>query len=130
MLNILIGNLETAGLMSYDTGTSVSLVEGEWAEFSSGKLRKQTGVIAAGSRAFPVFAGNSVRFDAKTLGKATVVTARGGVFETDKFAAESIVAGDKLTLENGVLRKVVTTDPVVAHALTANSSGVLQFSIA
>lgn len=129
MLNIVIGN-EAAGLFSFDTNTSQTIAAGEFAVFSTGKLSKQSGVLAATTKVLPVYAGNDVRFDTKALSKVTVATAKGAVFETDKFAAVSYNPGDQLSVADGKLCKVDGTNTVaVAYALSSATGGTLMFSL-
>ena len=134
MLNIVVGR-EAAGLYSFDLNTSQTVAAGEFASFSGGKLSKVAAIplVAAATRVFPVFAGNDVRFDAKALNKATIATAKGAIFETDKFAAESFNPGEPLTVNtSGVLTKTITvgTHMTVAYALSSATGGTLQFVLA
>lgn len=129
MLNILSG-YETANIKSLPFVAGAVIEDGNWVVFSgtTGEVKKQTGAfdIKAG-RAYPVFGGNSVRFDSKNMGKVSVVTASSYVGETDKFAAVTINAGSPLTVADGVLTNAVEGASVVAYALTDNASGTLQF---
>lgn len=134
MLNITVG-LGAAGLYSFPINDGQTLAAGEFAAFSSGKLSKVAAIplTAAGTQVFPVFAGNDVRFDAKKLNKATIATAKGAIFETDKFAAESFNPGDPLTVNtSGVLTKTITigTHMIVAYALSTATGGTLQYVLA
>lgn len=134
MLNILVGN-EAAGLFSFDYNSGQTIKAGEFASFSGGKLSKvaATPLEAAATRVFPVYAGNDVRFDTKTLGKVTIATGKGAIYETDQFAAETFNPGDPLTVNtSGVLTKTVTigTHVVVGYALSSATGGTLMFSLA
>ena len=134
MLNITVG-LNAAGLYSYELNAGQSVAAGEFVSFSNGKLSKVAAIplVASGTRVFPVFAGNDVRFDAKALNKATIATAKGAIFETDKFAAESFSPGDPLTVNtSGVLTKTVTvgTHVIVGYALSSATGGTLQYTLA
>ena len=134
MLNIVVGK-DAAGLFSFDYTTGNTIAAGEFAQFVAGKLSKVAAIplVAAGTQVFPVFAGNDIRFDTKALGKCTIATAKGAIFETDKFAAESFNPGDPLTVNTaGVLTKTITvgTHMIVAYAVSAATAGTLQFVMA
>ena len=60
--------------------------------------------------AAPVFRGNKIFYDTKSLGRVDVVTANSGVLETDKFAATAIKAGSALGLNASGLLDLVATD--------------------
>ena len=132
MLNIVKGH-DAALITSFPVADAVVLEEGEWATLNtSGKLIKQANAYAAAQgRAFPVYGGNKVRFDAKELGVCDVLVSSAFFAETDKVAAVTINPGDALTLAAGLLTKadVATADPlsIVGYALTPNVAGKITF---
>lgn len=136
MLNILSG-YKTANIKSFPVAADVLLEEGDWVVFDSttGNVTKPTAAYVAKTHgmAAPVFRGNKIFYDTKSLGRVDVVTANSGVLETDKFAPTAIKAGSALGLnDTGLLDPVVTDGDVdiVAYAVAEPANGVLQFVLA
>ena len=136
MLNILSG-YKTANIKSFPVAADVLLEEGDWVVFdtTTGNVKKPTAAYGAKTHgmAAPVFRGNKIFYDTKSLGRVDVVTANSGVLETDKFAATAIKAGSALGLNaTGVLDLVATEGDVdiVAYAIAEPANGVLQFVLA
>lgn len=136
MLNILSG-YKTANIKSFPVAADVLLEEGDWVVFDSdtGNVKKPIAAYVAKTHgmAAPVFRGNKIFYDTKSLGRVDVVTANSGVLETDKFAANTIKAGSALGLNNrGVLDRIGTDDAgdIVAYAVAEPANGVLQFVLA
>lgn len=137
MLNILSG-YKTANIKSFPVAADVLLEEGYWVVFNTttGKVEKPSAVYVAKTHgmAAPVFRGNKIFYDTKSLGRVDVVTANSGVLETDKYAATTIKAGSALGLnDTGVLDDQVVTNSdgdIVAYAIAEPANGVLQFVLA
>lgn len=136
MLNILSG-YKTANIKSFPVAADVLLEEGDWVVFdtTTGNVTKPTAVYVAKTHgmAAPVFRGNKIFYDTKSLGRVDVVTANSGVLETDKFAPTTINAGSALSLNDTGVLNPVTTDgagDIVAYAVAEPANGVLQFVLA
>lgn len=137
MLNILSG-YKTANIKSFPVAADVLLEEGDWVVFDTdtGNVTKKfTAAYVAKTHgmAAPVFRGNKIFYDTKSLGRVDVVTANSGVLETDKFAANTIKAGSPLGLnDTGKLDLVASNGDgdIVAYAVAAPANGVLQFVLA
>lgn len=134
MLNILSG-YKTANIKSFPVAADVLLEEGDWVVFdaATGNVKKPTAAYVAKTHgmAAPVFRGNKIFYDTKSLGRVDVVTANSGVLETDKFAPTTIKAGSALGLEaTGVLGLVADGGDIVAYAVAEPANGVLQFVLA
>lgn len=137
MLNILSG-YKTANIKSFPVAADVLLEEGDWVVFdtTTGNVKKPTAAYVAKTHgmAAPVFRGNKIFYDTKSLGRVDVVTANSGVLETDKFAATAIKAGSALGLNAtaGVLDLVAPDGDgdIVAYAVAEPANGVLQFVLA
>ncbi len=136
MLNILSG-YKTANIKSFPVAADVLLEEGDWVVFdtTTGNVKKPTAAYEAKTHgmAAPVFRGNKIFYDTKSLGRVDVVTANSGVLETDKFAATAIKAGSALGLNATGLLDLVDTDgdgDIVAYAVAEPANGVLQFVLA
>jgi hypothetical protein len=137
MLNILSG-YKTANIKSFPVAADVLLEEGDWVVFdaTTGNVKKPTAAYVAKTHgmAAPVFRGNKIFYDTKSLGRVDVVTANSGVLETDKYAATTIKAGSALGLNAaGELVDLVATNgdgDIVAYAVAEPANGVLQFVLA
>ena len=136
MLNILSG-YKTANIKSFPVAADVLLEEGDWVVFdtTTGNVKKPTAAYVAKTHdmAAPVFRGNKIFYDTKSLGRVDVVTANSGVLETDKFAATAIKAGSALGLNATGQLDLVATDgdgDIVAYAIAEPANGVLQFVLA
>ena len=137
MLNILSG-YKTANIKSFPVAADVLLEEGDWVVFdtTTGNVTKPTATYVAKTHgmAAPVFRGNKIFYDTKSLGRVDVVTANSGVLETNKFAATTIKAGSALGLNaTGELAPVADADgdgDIVAYAVAEPANGVLQFVLA
>jgi hypothetical protein len=137
MLNILSG-YKTANIKSFPVAADVLLEEGDWVVFdtTTGNVKKPTAADVAKTHvmAAPVFRGNKIFYDTKSLGRVDVVTANSGVLETDKYAAKTIKAGSALGLNNTTgLLDLVAPDgdgDIVAYAIAEPANGVLQFVLA
>jgi hypothetical protein len=139
MLNILSG-YKTANIKSFPVAAGVLLEEGDWVVFdttTTGNVTKPTATYVAKTHgmAAPVFRGNKIFYDTKSLGRVDVVTANSGVLETDKFAATAIKAGSALGLNDKGQLDPVATDgngdgDIVAYAIAEPANGVLQFVFA
>lgn len=136
MLNILSG-YKTANIKSFPVAADVLLEEGDWVVFdtTTGNVTKPTAAYVAKTHgmAAPVFRGNKIFYDTKSLGRVDVVTANSGVLETDKFAPTTINAGSALSLNDTGVLNPVTTDgagDIVAYAVAEPANGVLQFVLA
>lgn len=136
MLNILSG-YKTANIKSFPVAAETLLEEGDWVIFNTttGNVEKPSAVYVAKTHgmAAPVFRGNKIFYDTKSLGRVDVVTANSGVLETDKFAATPIKAGSALGLSaTGVLDLVASNGDgdIVAYAIAEPVNGVLQFVLA
>lgn len=136
MLNILSG-YKTANIKSFPVAADVLLEEGDWVVFdtTTGNVKKPTAayVVKTHGMAAPVFRGNKIFYDTKSLGRVDVVTANSGVLETDKYAASDIKAGSALGLNATGLLDLVATDgngDIVAYAIAEPANGVLQFVLA
>lgn len=136
MLNILSG-YKTANIKSFPVDADVLLEEGDWVVFNTttGNVEKPTAKYVAKTQgmAAPVFRGNKIFYDTKSLGRVDVVTANSGVLETDKFAPTTIKAGFALGLDDhGLLEPVATNGDgdIVAYAIAEPANGVLQFVFA
>lgn len=136
MLNILSG-YKTANIKSFPVAADVLLEEGDWVVFdtTTGNVKKPSAVYLAKTHgmAAPVFRGNKIFYDTKSLGRVDVVTANSGVLETNKFAATTIKAGSALGLnDTGVLDPAASEGDgdIVAYAIAEPANGVLQFVLA
>lgn len=136
MLNILSG-YKTANIKSFPVAADVLLEEGDWVVFNTatGNVEKPSAVYVAKTHgmAAPVFRGNKIFYDTKSLGRVDVVTANSGVLETDKYAATTIKAGSALRLNDTGVLDLVATDSdgdIVAYAIAEPANGVLQFVLA
>lgn len=137
MLNILSG-YKTANIKSFPVAADVLLEEGDWVVFdtTTGNVKKPSATYVAKTHgmAAPVFRGNKIFYDTKSLGRVDVVTANSGVLETNKFAANTIKAGSALGLNDTGELDLVATDGVggdiVAYAVAEPANGVLQFVFA
>lgn len=137
MLNILSG-YKTANIKSFPVAADVLLEEGDWVVFdtTTGNVKKPpTAAYVAKTHgmAAPVFRGNKIFYDTKSLGRVDVVTANSGVLETDKFAATAIKAGSALGLNATGVLDLVAPDgdgDIVAYAVAEPANGVLQFVLA
>lgn len=136
MLNILSG-YKTANIKSFPVAADVLLEEGDWVVFdtTTGNVTKPTAAYVAKTHgmAAPVFRGNKIFYDTKSLGRVDVVTANSGVLETDKFAATAIKAGSALGLNATGQLDLVDSDgdgDIVAYAIAEPANGVLQFVFA
>lgn len=127
MLNILSG-YQTANIKSFEIAEGVKLDQGDWVVFEEGKLKKQTGEYAANVAVFPVYAGNVSFYDTRYHNRADVVTAKSAILETDKVAAVSIVAGDALTVKDGVIDKGTATN-AIGFAIADMKDGVVQMQL-
>lgn len=137
MLNILSG-YKTANIKSFPVAADVLLEEGDWVVFdtTTGNVTKPTAAYVAKTHgmAAPVFRGNKIFYDTKSLGRVDVVTANSGVLETDKFDPTTIKAGSALGLK--ATGKLATVAPdagdgdIVAYAVAEPANGVLQFVLA
>lgn len=136
--NILTG-YESGFIKSYAFKAGEVIADGNWVVFDkvSGGLVKQTGALTvAQGLAFPVFGGNSVRFDSKELGVVSCITSKSFVGETDAVQAVTINVGDALTLLDGLLTKADTTGAttavsplvVVGYATKPSINGVVEFA--
>lgn len=138
MLNILSG-YKTANIKSFPVAADVLLEEGDWVVFdtTTGNVKKHTAAAAYVAKthgmAAPVFRGNKIFYDTKSLGRVDVVTANSGVLETDKFAPTAIKAGSALGLNATGELDLVASDgdgDIVAYAIAEPANGVLQFVLA
>lgn len=136
MLNILSG-YKTANIKSFPVAANILLEEGDWVIFdaTTGNVTKPADEYVAKTHgmAAPVFRGNKIFYDTKSLGRVDVVTANSGVLETDKYAANTIQAGSALGLNaNGKLDLLTSNSSgdIVAYAVAAPANGVLQFVLA
>lgn len=136
MLNILSG-YKTANIKSFPVAANVLLEEGDWVVFdtTTGNVQKPPAVYVAKTHgmAAPVFRGNKIFYDTKSLGRVDVVTANSGVLETNKFTATSIKAGSALGLDATGSLGLVDTEgggDIVAYAIAEPANGVLQFVLA
>lgn len=132
MLNILSG-YETANIKSFPIADGVKLDQGDWVVFQDGKLVKQTGAYEALSQGacFPVYAGNVTFYDTRHLNEADVVTATSGILETDKVAAVAIVAGNALTVKDGVidLASSAGDGDVIGFAIEDMANGIVKLAL-
>ena len=136
MLNILSG-YKTANIKSFPVAADVLLEEGDWVVFdtATGNVNKPSAEYVAKTHgmAAPVFRGNKIFYDTKSLGRVDVVTANSGVLETDKYAATNIKAGSALGLNATGELGLVAVDgagDIVAYAIAEPANGVLQFVLA
>lgn len=136
MLNILSG-YKTANIKSFPVAADVLLEEGDWVVFNTttGNVEKPSAEYVAKTHgmAAPVFRGNKIFYDTKSLGRVDVVTANSGVLETNKYAATTIKAGSALGLNGNGMLDLIATDgggDIVAYAVAEPANGVLQFVLA
>lgn len=135
MFDILKG-MDAAVLHSLPFADGQVIKEGEWVVVGvNGKVSKVTGQYAPATmgKTYQVYGGTD-RLDSKELGRVTCALGHSYLGETDIFAAESIAAGDALTVKNGVLSKLATVDAstiegtVVGYAITSNAAGRLRYT--
>ena len=126
MLNVLSG-MNDANIKSVPVATGTTLANGDWVKLVDGKAAKLTAKVAfTDGLVMPVFAHPGDSYDNKVLAKADCVTSKACIIETDKVAAETIKAGDPLTVGAAGLTKAATGDIVVGYAFKDLTGGVLQ----
>ena len=132
MLNILSG-YETANIKSFPIAEGEKFDQGDWAVFQDGKLVKQSGAYEALSQGacFPVYAGNVSFYDTRYLNEVDVVTATSAILETDKVAAVAIVAGNALTVKDGVIDLASTAGDgdIMGFAIEDMTNGIVKLAL-